>query len=422
MAEIADGSIGSSPSSFFETDGLLFFRAYDTEEDNELYLYDPKRELLRIEDINPTGSSYAGQTGFEKLGGSVYFMADDGTHGRELWSYDLASGTASLTADINPEGSSYASNFISVSGKLYFIAYTPELGHELWMYDPGKDAASPVSDINPYGSSLNGLDMEFTELDGSLYFFATTFAPSGVSYIVDIELYRHDTETGLTQQVADINPDGPSFISGYAEMAVFDEKLFFNAFNDATGAELWVYSPGDDSLELIDSIRPGPESANAGRYGFVEMRGEIYFAAHDGEHGLELWAYDLRDESTRLVWDIEPGAEGSLLGIDPTFTEFRGKLYFAARTEEYGYDLFVYDPRKDHVSALDLVEGDADSLVLVLGAMGNQLMVAVTEEVEGGLEWRAAVSHGVPKSAEDFTILEADGEIFAPYGPDAFIF
>lgn len=419
LSEIGPGPVGSSPGPFFASSGLLFFKAYGPGEDAELYVSDVRTGDLQRVDINPSGSSYAGLSGFAALGDRVYFMADDGLHGRELWSYDICAGRAALAADINPGGDAYVENLIAVRGALYFAAYTAEFGYELWMYDPGEGEAVLVADINPNGSSLQGLGMAFVELGGALYFFATTTGPGGA---VDIELHRHDTVSGVTERVADITPFGPSFVSSDSAMAVLDGALYFGAQDPAHGAELWVYVPKEDRLAVIDDIAPGPASSGAGLYGVRDLRGEIYFAADDGVHGRELWAFDPKAQSSRLVADIAAGAEGAFLGIDPTFTEFRGKLYFAARTAEAGYDLFVYDPVADEVTSFDLVPGDADSMVLVYGAVGRQLLVAVTEELGEGLVWRVAVSDGVPRDAADFEVLDAAGVPFDHLAADAFIF
>lgn len=70
----------------------------------------------------------------------IFFVADDGTHGKELWQTDgTADGT--ILYDISPYGGSDPTGLIAVAGTLYFSAeratlLPPGPGRELWKLKP----------------------------------------------------------------------------------------------------------------------------------------------------------------------------------------------------------------------------------------------------------------------------------------------
>ncbi|NQZ64674.1 hypothetical protein [Crocosphaera sp.] len=96
--------------------------------------------LSLVQDINPgADSSFPG--GFTPLLGELYFGADNGTVGDELFVFDPLTGEATLAADINPgAGGSNPGGFTVFDGLLYFAAFEPTNGRELYSYDPGTDA------------------------------------------------------------------------------------------------------------------------------------------------------------------------------------------------------------------------------------------------------------------------------------------
>jgi ELWxxDGT repeat protein len=73
--------------------------------------------------------------GFYVFNNYMYFMADDGSHGFELW---RSNGTTTeLVSDmVAGSGSSYPSDFLAANGILFFAAQDPTNGRELWRY-PG---------------------------------------------------------------------------------------------------------------------------------------------------------------------------------------------------------------------------------------------------------------------------------------------
>ncbi|MBN1442902.1 MAG: hypothetical protein JXA90_09340 [Planctomycetes bacterium] len=167
---------GSSPEWFVVYDGHLYFSADDGTSGRELWRYDGVRGELAA-DINegPGSSNPSGMTVYR---GEIYFCAEDdpdGPEGYELWRYDGA--RAELVANINenpplpfvdPVHHSFPSDFIVFEDILYFAADDGIHGRELWRYDG--ETASLVADIwpGPSGSNLG----ELVIYRGQLFFLA----------------------------------------------------------------------------------------------------------------------------------------------------------------------------------------------------------------------------------------------------------
>src|SRR6056297_4078468 len=72
----------------------------DYKSDNGTDETDVEPTVKRETDIN-AGSTGSSPMYLTEYGGELYFSADDGSSGRELWRYDAVSGSAALSADIN---------------------------------------------------------------------------------------------------------------------------------------------------------------------------------------------------------------------------------------------------------------------------------------------------------------------------------
>jgi len=102
-------------------------------------------EYWRMFDINP-GEGDSDPDNFAQFGGDLYFQADDGVDGDELWKFDGT--TASQVADIRAgSGDSYPSGFTVYDGNLYFRADDGYFGDELWAFD-GSSVNLVSGDLN----------------------------------------------------------------------------------------------------------------------------------------------------------------------------------------------------------------------------------------------------------------------------------
>ena len=89
--------------------------------------------------------------------GKLYFQANDGTNGRELWVYD-GTNTPSMVHYINSGGSSSPTYLAVFNGKLYFNANDGTNGRELWVYEldespPSSPPSSPPLSPPPPSST-----------------------------------------------------------------------------------------------------------------------------------------------------------------------------------------------------------------------------------------------------------------------------
>jgi len=80
------------------------------------------------------------------IGNTLYFVANDGTNGAELWKTDGTNAT--LVKNINPTGSSNPFYLTAVGSTLYFAADDGSNGIELWESDGTASGTSRVADIN----------------------------------------------------------------------------------------------------------------------------------------------------------------------------------------------------------------------------------------------------------------------------------
>ena len=352
-------NIGSE--DFTEFNDKLYFTGYDGENGYELWVSDgtPEGTELLIDltpGISEYGYAYSSDIrGLTELNGKLYFSADDGETGEELWVSDGTAEGTELLIDLTPGTSesgynyySYIRNLTEVNGKLYFTADVGETDNELWVSDGTAEGTSLVADINQkangYGSNPSGL----TEVNGKLYFSADDGEAGR-------ELWVSDGTTEGTSLVADINPRTSSNPSGLTEV---NGKLYFSANDGETGRELWVSDGTPEGTELVADINPGTDisygydgsagevyiyPASSDPRDFAEFNDLLYFSANDGDNGEELWASDGTAEGTELVADINPGVDrfGDGSGSFPRdLTVVGDELFFDADNGETGDELF----------------------------------------------------------------------------------
>ena len=328
VADIAFGVADSNPEDFTDVNGTAFFAANDFINGQELWMSDgtPAGTTMVDDDAPPDGGINPGAgssspSEFANVNGTLFFNAGDGTNGGELWMSDgTPAGTTMVDDDAPPDGginpgaaSSGAENIVNVNGTLFFVADDGTNGRELWMSDGTPAGTTMVDDdvvpnggINPGAAS--SFPFELANVNGTLFFDAadgtngrelwmSDGTPAGTTMVDDARV----PDGGIAPGVVSSDPAGLTNVNG---------TLFFAAMDTSTnGVELWMSDGTPAGTTMVDDdvvpdggINPGI-SQGSHPAGLTNVNGTLFFAAMDGTNGVELWMSDGTPAGTTMVDD-----------------------------------------------------------------------------------------------------------------------
>ena len=223
------GTGGILPSGLTVFNSELYFYGGNTANGYELWKYDGTSASL-VDDIwTGSSSSYeAGVVNMAVYDNALYFAADgnDGK-GLELWKYD-GGANATLFADINegPNGSD-PDDFLVADGLLFFEADDGIHGEEMWQFDGS--TVSMVVDAVPGADGSNPRRHEV--VDNKVWVETTDDTYDDALFYID--------STGLNY----FNHFGDPFDGDIDAIGGFDKYIVVQAQTEAYGDELWVYNP-----------------------------------------------------------------------------------------------------------------------------------------------------------------------------------
>ena len=344
VKDIYPGASGSDCQNFFPTANFIFFTATDDVNGLELWRTDGTASGTQlIKDIRPgtangiyvNGSSQP--KSFFLWNNVLYFNANEGTNGVELWKSDGTNTGTLLVKNINTaDFPSYPVDFEEYNGKLYFQGRSG-LGNELWVTDGTTNGTVLVKDINTGSFSSNPSSL--INSNGYLIFIAD-------DDIAQLELWRSDGTTAGTVLVKDINPN--QFGSGMQTSPnTFEKRLikigntiYFSADDGGTnGTELWRSDGTETGTFMVLDARPGASGFTP--QNFAVLNEILYYKYDDGTNGQELWRSDGTGIGTFMVKDIYPGTFGSFV-LPTRIASVEGAIWFGAENaSSIGNELWV---------------------------------------------------------------------------------
>ena len=187
-----------------------------------------------VKDINASGNGVFNP--LHTVGNTIYFRGGDGTNGIELWKSNGTTSGTMMVKDIwsGSNGghhwncSALGWPYVNISNTLYFTANDGTNGCELWKTDGTASGTVMVKDIKSGSGS---------SFPGSLYAVGNTLyfrADDGTS---GYELWKSDGTASGTVMVKDINPGSSNGDISY--LTAVGYNFYFRAYNPSTGYELY---------------------------------------------------------------------------------------------------------------------------------------------------------------------------------------
>ena len=315
--------------------------------------------------------------------GGFVFLADDGSHGLEVWKTDGTPGGTSLLKDVSAGvPSSSPHGLTAIGGAVYFVATDPQNGTELWKTDGTTTGTVLVKDVQP--GSGGSEPFELTPWGNRLFFHAD----DGVH---GIELWVTDGTTAGTVLVKDVEP-GPSGSFGadwlHSGLSLLGDRLLFFA-PDPAGARLWR-SDGT-SVGTVPVNPPSPSSAwpySASLFSentFGVAGGSLYFRGVIP--GDEIWRTDGTATGTVLIKDVDETTSAFFMAeglISDSFGALGGNVFFQATDGSSGVELWRSNGTEAGTELVtDLRPGSSSSLPHQLRSVGSRLIFSAFSGPEG---------------------------------------
>ncbi|MBK7037965.1 MAG: T9SS type A sorting domain-containing protein [Bacteroidetes bacterium] len=299
----------------------LYFLAYDFAHGMEIWKTDGTEAGTHIlKDINPGPYGFFdpefNYPYFTELDGELFFAANDGTHGFELWKTDGSEGGTEMVKDISVDGI-YGSNpehLINFNGTLIFTARDDVYGYEIYKSDGTGAGTMIIKDIVPgiNGAMNNGyassIDPQFTVIDNYLYFTGRIDETLPVLYY----LYRTD---GTAAGTITLNNTLQN-VTGFTN---FNDDCYFYAFDgDYYNSAFWKSDGTPGGTEIIET--DNEIQAMFTSRSIYNKNGSLYFYGNaEGFTKYGLCKSDGTTAGTSMIYELEG------LGSVPEISNFNSE-------------------------------------------------------------------------------------------------
>ncbi len=244
------------------------------------------------------------------IGSELFFVANDATHGKQLWGYTASSGAVQLTDGNDANGGINPQDLTAAGTTLYFAANDPALGGaQLWKSDGTPAGSVPVSNVKHgcYPSDL-------TPVGNAVYF-------AGFDLSLGAQLW--ESNASGTQMVTDIA--GPGGYPGCypTDLTNAGGVLYFAATDATDGQQLWATNPTSGTTTMLTSANAG-----VGRGTFPQdltaVGSTLYFSGFDPTNKSQLWYSGGTPATTARLSGVNTGGNG----LNPEMLTAAGNTLF----------------------------------------------------------------------------------------------
>ena len=351
-------------------------------------------------------------------GNLLFFIGYDASHGYELWKTDGTSGGTVLVKDINPgtaDGlNSTGVTLAGINNTLYFSANDGVHGTELWTSDGTTAGTVFMKDINPGPSDgfafyydttayyKTSVQPHFTNINSTVYFAAydTTH---------NVELWKSDGTPSGTMLVKDINPLAGSFPS---QFYLCNNQLVFNANSSPPDSSngykyLWKSdgtTAGTIPIINLDTVPTNKVVGNTYPNDFFTWRNKVYFFTGSTSHNV-LWTTDATTAGTMpvLVGGIATSYY-AFSGFNSVDTA-QGNLYIAYTDSLNRNSLWKGDASTGNFTLFKSISNAQYASIGSIHSYKNGFLFAATDSINGQEPW---ISDGTPTGTHLITNINGD--------------
>ena len=388
----------------------VFFRANNGVTGNELWAYNSSNgKIWQASDIDPLGIEGAnpGSAFSVQVGNTIFFDADDGSSGTELWAHNSNNETSWMIHDINQgencnswDGETYCDGLgsnpydaILVGDTIFFLANDNSSGIQLWAHNTENSSTwvihnlmhQPVSQCE-YMSEVNGVIL-FPSFDGTRMVLMAHDTSNSSTYIA---AYVYISQCGLSIAVGDTllfdgwgyDPDGDGVENPVIEPALYaydtsnstywisvdiypgqtdmytggllvGQEVYFKSRSSGTDWGLFYH---DLYSGQTTQVPTGQNNWIPGATLMLEVGGTVYFS-NTVIGNSEIWAYNSTNHTS---WNVTSGPRET--GIYPYNGIALGDtIFFTGLHATYGYEMWALDTNNGNYWQITDINSNANS-------------------------------------------------------------